>query len=432
MLSKFKRFQLAILLLGAMAVQSYAYSVLTHEQLIDLSWNTSIRPLLMARFPGTSEQALDRAHAFAYGGCVIQDLGYYPFGNEFFSDLTHYVRSGDFIGSLLRNARTADEYAFALGALSHYLGDNIGHRYAINLATAIGFPKLAKKFGPVVTYGENHHAHVRTEFAFDVEQLSKHRLAPASYLRHIGLQVSHLLLERAFLETYGLPLNEMLGMGRRPSFKTYRWSVRSFLPRISYAETVLHRDEFLEDTEGEPLKVYLQRLEKADFQKVWSQYRGKPGFRTYTIALLIRILPKIGPLSNAAICIPDKRTEDLYIRSVNRTAEAFDRILSQLRKQDLEAALLPNRDLDTGEMTRRGKYALTDETYAKLLKNLSKRPENGIPESLREDILGYYAEPNDSDGSKNDWKPDKQLEAELSKLRQMKKLSLASLAQISP
>ncbi len=428
MLSKLKRLPLAILLLGAATVHSYGYSVLTHEQLIDLSWNTSIKPLLMARFPGTSEQALDRAHAFAYGGCVIQDLGYYPFGNEFFSDLTHYVRSGDFISSLLRNARTSDEYAFALGALSHYLGDNIGHRYAINPATAIGFPRLAKKFGPVVTYGENHHAHVRTEFAFDVEQLSKHRLAPASYLRHIGLLVSHALLERAFLETYGLPLNEMLGLGRRPSFKTYRWSVRSFLPRISYAETVLHRSEFLEDTEGEPLQVYLQRLEKADFQKVWSRYRGKAGFKTYSIAFLIRILPKIGPLSNTAICIPNKRTEDLYIRSVNRSAEAFDQVLTKLRNQNMDAALLPNRDLDTGEMTKRGKYALTDETYAKLLEHLSKRPEDGIPESLREDILAYYAEPTEAEADKSDRKPDKRLEAELTKLRGMKRLSLASLA----
>jgi hypothetical protein len=140
---------LAVVLLSTRAL---TYSVLTHEELIDLAWNSSIRPLLLARFPNATEQQLREAHAYAYGGSAIQDMGYYPFGKQFFSNLTHYVRTGDFIAWLLQNAGTIDEYAFAIGALSHYLGDSIGHAEAINPAVGVDFPKLRRKYGPVVTF----------------------------------------------------------------------------------------------------------------------------------------------------------------------------------------------------------------------------------------------------------------------------------------
>ena len=68
------------------------------------------------RYPGTTETGLREAHAFAYGGCLIQDLGYYPFGKELFSDLTHYVRSGDFVLALLREARNVNEFALPSGS----------------------------------------------------------------------------------------------------------------------------------------------------------------------------------------------------------------------------------------------------------------------------------------------------------------------------
>ncbi|HVN17644.1 MAG TPA: zinc dependent phospholipase C family protein, partial [Dongiaceae bacterium] len=166
-----------------------AYSVLTHEELIDLAWNDSIRPLLLAKFPNATEHQLVVAHSYAYGGSAVQDMGYYPFGKRFFSNLTHYVRSGDFVAWMLQNARTLDEYAFAIGALSHYLGDSIGHSRAINPATAMAFPKLEHKYGPSVTYGESPHGHIRTEFAFDVQELTNLEFAPPAYLRAVGFRV---------------------------------------------------------------------------------------------------------------------------------------------------------------------------------------------------------------------------------------------------
>src|SRR5579872_2641281 len=190
---------------------SLGYSVFTHQELIDLAWNDSVRPMLLAKFPGATEEQLREAHAYAYGGSAIQDMGYYPFGKQFFSNLTHYVRTGDFIAWLFQNARTIDEYAFAIGALSHYLGDSVGHSEAINPATAMAFPKLEQNYGRIVTYGESPHGHIRTEFAFDIDELSARALAPRSYQKFIGFNVPRKFLEKAFAETYGFDIHEILG-----------------------------------------------------------------------------------------------------------------------------------------------------------------------------------------------------------------------------
>src|SRR5579864_9483110 len=215
-----------------LAPSADGYSVFTHEELIDLAWRSSIRPLLLARFPHSTDAQLRQAHAYAYGGCLIQDIGYYPFGSQLFSDLTHYVRSGDFVNALLRNAGTLDEFAFAIGALSHYVGDNIGHSQAINPATSTDFPKLEKKFGPSVTYDESPHGHIRAEFGFDIGQLSKRNFAPPAYMESIGFRVPSQLVQRAFVDTYGFDVRAILGK-TRPALRSYRSSVRQFIPRFA-------------------------------------------------------------------------------------------------------------------------------------------------------------------------------------------------------
>jgi hypothetical protein len=150
-----------------------AYSVLAHEFAIDAAWDRELRPLLLQRFPRTSPEALERARSFAYGGSVIQDLGYYPFGNKFFSNLLHYARTGDFVQSLIHNARNVDELAFALGALAHYANDIAGHPQAVNLSVPRTFPKLQRKFGDTITYVEAPKQHVIVEFSFDVAQAAE-------------------------------------------------------------------------------------------------------------------------------------------------------------------------------------------------------------------------------------------------------------------
>jgi hypothetical protein len=137
-----------LVLCGAQSASGYA--VITHEAIVDSAWK-DITPILLQRFPATTPEDLKKAHAYAYGGCIIQDMGYYPFGSKYFSDLVHYVRSGDFVEALVRGAQDLDELAFALGALAHYAADNNGHPIAVNCAVAMEYPKLRAQYGDEVT-----------------------------------------------------------------------------------------------------------------------------------------------------------------------------------------------------------------------------------------------------------------------------------------
>jgi hypothetical protein len=372
------------------AINTAAYSVLTHEELIDLAWNDSIRPLLLARFPGATEEQLRQAHAYAYGGSAIQDMGYYPFGKQFFSNLTHYVRSGDFVTWLLRNARTIDEYAFAIGALSHYIGDSVGHSEAINPATAVEFPKLRRKYGQAVTYDESPHGHIRTEFAFDVEELTDSAFAPPAYLRFIGFQVPRKFLEQAFINTYGFDIHEVLGRAR-PALRSYRSSVRSFIPAFAEAEVVLHRDQFPPHPNDEAYRIFAERVARTNYERRWKRtYRG-PGFKAHLLAILVLIIPKVGSASDLAIKIPNLDTEEWYLHSVNHTVDEFRELLQKLKADANAPVALANVDLDTGDRVKRGDYKLADQTYARLLERITSRPDRTVPEEVKQNIIEYYA-----------------------------------------
>jgi hypothetical protein len=368
-----------------------AYSLQTHEQLIDLTWQSSIVPLLRSRYPNITPQELERARSYAYAGSVIQDIGYYPFGDSFFSDLTHYVRTGDFIVHLFREAKDANQLAFAVGALSHYIGDNIGHSQATNRAVPVEFPKLAAKYGPVVTFGEDEHAHIQTEFAFDINEIAHHRLAPLPYLRHVGLNVPTAQLATAFYETYGLSEDFSKARLRRVNVGGFRFAVRSFIPRIAYAVTILHRSRMPADSTSPELLKLEAEVARVTAENHWNDYRKKAGIGTYTLAGFIYIVPKIGPLKLLAIKGPSSQTEDEYVRSVNQCTDALSAVVNRF---GIPHQALPNRDLDTGAPVRPGAYRLTDETYAKLLHRLVADPHHTVPPGLKSDIVNYYADPD--------------------------------------
>jgi hypothetical protein len=292
-----------------------AYSLLTHEQLVDLTWQSSIVPLLLSRYPGLTPAQLEEARAYAYGGCVIQDMGYYPFGDIAFSDLTHYVRSGDFVVNLFRDAQNADELAFAIGALSHYVGDTIGHSEATNRAVPVEFPNLLTRYGPVVSYAEGEHQHVQAEFAFDIAEIAQHHMAPVHFLRHIGLKVPTQQLALAYYQTYGLK-GEFSGRHRRFNVREYRFAVHTFIPRIAYAVTLLHRRH----EPPEPTTADAAELDKmvaaVAAENDWQRYRRNPGIGTYTLAGLLFVLPKIGPLKVVAVKGPTEATQADYLHSV--------------------------------------------------------------------------------------------------------------------
>ncbi|MGB6193463.1 MAG: zinc dependent phospholipase C family protein, partial [Terracidiphilus sp.] len=374
---------LLILLLPAHR-RAAAYSLLTHEQLIDLTWQDSIVPLLLSRYPNLTPAQLDEARAYAYGGCVIQDIGYYPFGDHELSLLTHYVRSGDFVVSLFRNAQNADELAFAVGALSHYIGDAIGHSVATNRAVPVEFPKLAAKYGPIVSYAEGEHQHVQAEFAFDIDEIAHHRMAPLSYLRHIGLKVPLRQLALAYYQTYGITEDFTKGKSHRINVRGYRFAVRTFIPRIAFAVTILHRSHEPADPDTPEYRAVQKEVDAETKKDDWDAYRGKAGIGTYTLAGLLYILPKVGPLKMVSVKGPTEATDADYFKSValslavlrhltarftpphgasggeSNRVETLAELFPQLAASDPDALLrsndplhpLPNRDLDTGHIVR--------------------------------------------------------------------------------
>lgn len=388
--------------------------MLTHEELIDLAWNDSIQPLLLARFPGATPEQLREAHAYAYGGSAIQDMGYYPFGKEFFSDLTHYVRSGDFIERLFRNARTMDEYAFAIGALSHYLGDSVGHSQAVNPATAVEFPKLQKQYGRSVTYDQSPHGHIRTEFAFDVDELTNYAFAPPPYLKFIGFEVPRKFLEQAFREVYGFDIHEVLGRAH-PALRSYRSSVRSSIPAFAEAEVVLHRHQFLPHPDDEANRVFSERVKQTGYDRHWKSSYSGPGFRAHLLAVFVFIVPKIGPASDLAIKIPNADTEEWYVKSLNHTVDEFRGILQKLAANADVPLALANVDLDTGVRVKREDYPLTDKTYVTLLERLTSKPDRVIPKDLQRNILDYMDGTNAMAG-----RSQEKISAEMDVLRKMK------------
>jgi hypothetical protein len=420
---------MAYVLLAAMLLAGpkdiAAYSVLTHQAIIDLSWNNVIQPLLLSRYPRTTRTELQEAHAYAYGGCAIQDAGYYPFSRQFFSDLTHYVRTGDFVDSLLSNARNVNEYAFALGALSHYVSDSVGHADAISPATAIEYPKLKKKYGSIVTYENAPREYVATEFSFDVDQLSRRRLAPTSYQRRVGLLVPRRLLEQAFFETYGLTFTGVMGKAGRASIQSYRTSIRNFIPGFAKAEVVLHRSNFPK-SDPQSFEAIQPYLRHAPYLPAWATAYRDPSIVQHLLAGVIWILPPVGVLKVLKIRGPREETEEMYYSSLKTTLMVYQRRLDDLRLLPGLPLQLPNRDLDTGDWTKPGAYRLTDKTYAKLLREITEKPQSKVPPGLKRDILNYYAMPDapiTTKGDRDDWK---RVQKDLARLREMPAKAVAA------
>jgi hypothetical protein len=404
------RLILALLLGISFAPDCAGYSVLTHEAIIDAAWEDGIEPLLLTRFPYATPEELLKAHAYAYGGAIIQDMGYYPFGSKFFSDLTHYVRSGDFVIALIEESKNLNEYAFALGALSHYAADTSGHQLATNPAVAIMYPGLAKKYGPVVTYQEKPSAHMKVEYGFDVDQVAEGNYAPKAYHDFIGFEVSKPVLERAFAKTYSLDMSSVF-VRVDLTIGSYRHAVSTVIPRMTKVAWHLKRDEIQNSHPGETKKEFIYNVSNSGYRKEWGHVYEKPGFVARLKALFFRLVPKVGPFSSLAFHPPTPAVEQLYMSSFNETMVHYRALL--LAEQDRRLQLA-NYNLDTGAVTGAAAYRLTDETYAKLLDKTSGKP---VPEVLRRDILSYYADLEKPFASKQNSKAWHKLIKELDTLK---------------
>ena len=395
-----------------MAPVLQGYSVLTHEAIIDSAWDQNIKPLLLKRFPNATRDDLLHAHAYAYGGCIIQDMGYYPFGSKFFSDLVHYVRSGDFVVNEIAESQDLNEYAFALGSLAHYAADNEGHRVAVNPSVGAEYPKLEKEFGHDVTYADNPAAHLKVEFGFDALQVARGNYAPPSYHDFIGFQVSKELLDRAFHDTYGLELKDVftdvdLALG------TYRHVVSAIIPEMTRVAWSLNKKDLAKTPRTDRAK-FVYNLSRASYEKNWDHIYQKPGIGARILAFFIRILPKVGPFKALGFKPPTPQTAKWFEDSFDKALDDYRGLLANVGQTPLH---LPNMNFDTGEPAQPAKYKLADNAYAQLAVKLAGRDAATVDAKIRANILAYYQDLNLPFATKVDAREWQKTVAAINKLR---------------
>lgn len=367
--------------------EARAYSVLAHEANIDALWETSLRPMLARRFPRATRDEVTQARAYAYGGAVIQDLGYYPFGSHLFSNLVHYVRTGDFVEALIRESHDVNEYAFALGALAHYAGDNVGHPDGVNLAVSLMYPKLRAQHGRSVTYADSPATHVLVEFSFDVVQAASGAYVSDMYRSFVGFQVAKPVLDRAFLDTYGLEMNDVF-FSEDLAIGSYRHAVSQTIPEITRIAWRDKREAIEALNPGAAKEKFIFNLSRAEYAKAYGTEYEKPGLLARFLAQLFRLLPKVGPLRPLQFKAPTQEAEALFLESFKGTRERYHAALDALAAGRLD---LPNTDFDTGRPSARGEYRLADEAYATLLDRLTERRSVAVPTALRQDLNAFYA-----------------------------------------
>ena len=364
-----------------------AYSVLAHEAMVDAVWEQQLAPILKAKFPRASASELQSARAFAYGGSLIQDLGYYPFGSRFFSNLVHYVRSGDFVEALIRESRDVNEYAFALGALAHYASDNFGHPIAVNRAVPMIYPKLREKYGQEVLYADSPARHVMVEFAFDVLQVARGAFKADLYQDLVGFEVAAPVLERAFRATYSLELKEVFG-DVDLAIGTYRRAASEIIPQITRVAWEEKREEIVAANPNVSERDFVYTMTRRQYDDRFGRNYRKPGFLARFVVALFKILPKFGPFKPLAFEPLTPATEQMFLESFDRSRARYSDWLTALRGERLA---LGDTDLDTGREPVLGANPLADETYSDLLERLADTKFAGLSGPLREAINEHYA-----------------------------------------
>ena len=405
------------------SINCSAYAVFTHLALIDVNWDKVLLPLLKQKYPASSAEALKEAHAYAYGGAVVPDMGYYPWGSKLFTNLTHYVRTGDFVEAALNDANNLNEYAFALGLLCHYNADVYGHSLGINVSVPVIYPKMKKKYGDTVTFGENHLTHLRTEFCFDVLQTARGNYASAAYHDFIGFKVADTLLEKAFLETYGLSADDLFGNLAKATGR-FRFTIMNLFPFLTKAAWANRSDEIQKLDTTATSRHFIYRMHYKNDKHQFGK-RDKPDFFDYVFAMFIKIIPKIGPLKVIKYKDPGPDAEKKFIASFDTVSVQYAARIAVLRKHSLP---LNNMDFDTGVPTSEGEYSLADKTYGDWLLKLQSQKFDAITPDLKQNILAFYSKKGITDRRKRKLKLTEAL-AQLKAIKPSDSLSATRLSK---
>ena len=415
-----KIFLMVVIIILCNPSPSKAYSVLTHEAIVDASWEKSIQPLLKSKYPGVTDSALKVAHSYAYGGAIAPDMGYFPFGSPLFTDLVHYVRSGDFVAALLEEAQDVNEYAFALGFLCHYMADKYGHFLGINKCVPLVYPKMRKKFGNVVTYEDNKISHRRMEFSFDVLQTANGNYASQAYHDFIGFNVARPLLERAFSKTYGLDINQVFG-NLSLSIESFRWSVKSLFPVFTKTAWAMKKNDILKAQPTATSRSFRYKMSRANYYQEFGKKHRRPGIFANVLSWFVLVLPKVGPLRALKIKTPTPAAEKLFIQSFDTVLVHCNTAVKTIAKGPI---VFTNIDFDTGNNTEPGEYRLADATYGSMLLKLGKKDFNLVNDALKQNIIDFYSNKKTPAGTRKEKKEWKKISLALEQLKNSKTASL--------
>ena len=411
-----------ILAVAICVTDAHGYSVLSHEAIVDAMWDVKIKPILLKNYPTATPDELKKAHGFAYGGAIIQDLGYYPHSSARFSDLTHYVRTGDFIASLIRDSDSLNDLAFALGALSHYVGDMDGHRYATNVGEPILYPEMKKKFGPVVTYEDNPSRHLKTEFGFDVLEVARANFAPQGYHDLIGFYVAKDLLERAFHDTYGLDLKDVF-FSFDLAVSSYRSAVSRTIPMATRIAWAQRKDEIQRVRPGATHRQFVYLIKRSNYEKEWGQRIDEPnGFEKF-LGWLLKLLPPIGPLKALHLKMPTPQVEQLFMASFDRAVKQYTSVLDDEQANRLK---LENANYDVGEVTPAGVYRMDDDTQAFWLHKLAEKKFATVTPEIKKELESFYSDLNKPIHTKQN---EREWGQTLAELKGLKEAQMATAGQ---
>jgi hypothetical protein len=266
----------------------------------------------------------------------------------------------------------------------------------------------------VVTYDQNPAAHLKTEFSFDVVQVSRGHYASQAYHDAIGFAVADDLLAKAFQETYGLEIKTVFSDYGR-AIGSFRYSVSTLIPKMTVVAWQIKKDDIQKNTPGLTRDKFIYNISRSSYEKDWTNKYQRPGFCTQMLTLLIRLVPKVGPFRALAFRAPTPATETMFMASFNSTLVSYTRMV---RDQTANGhAPLKDDNFDTGTVTGPGDYPLADQAYAQLVDELSANHYANITPDLRAVILAYYADLNAPFATKKDKKKWDALVAKIGELK---------------
>jgi hypothetical protein len=178
--------------------------------------------------------------------------------------------------------------------------------------------------------------------------------------------------------------------------------VAKVIPEMTEVAMATHRPEIGHEPSDKAKQEFVYHLSHADYEKQFGNKYRRPGIFARILAFLLKLIP-FGPAKVLGYHNPTPQAEDHYFRSMDRAMDQYHQLLRQVKADNLQ---FPNRNFDTGELTRAGDYALCDRTYVAYVFRLREDKFRHLTPSVKADVLAYFRQGLPANGSiKNkDWK----------------------------